>query len=183
MTIFDFTRRIRRILPLSASIATAAVFVSCLPGCEKPQQESPKPQPAEAHWFTSWDKAHAEAEKTGKPILIDFTGKEPSGAYWCPPCEQLTKTVFKTKVFVDWAEENVVLLEVASPQSVKPTADAIKLMRKYQISQLPTVLVVRPNGNVIYESGFDPRQTAADWVRNAKRSVKPPRAKETGTSK
>ena len=58
-------------------------------------------------WFTSLDLAQAEARKSGKPILADFTGSD-----WCPWCVKLRKEVFNTKQFKDWAAKSVVLLEV-----------------------------------------------------------------------
>ena len=47
----------------------------------------PRASAAEAaagEWLTSFDSAMAEAESTGKPVLVVFTGSD-----WCPHCRTL----------------------------------------------------------------------------------------------
>ncbi len=62
-------------------------------------------------WLVDVDEAYAESQKTGKPILANFTGSD-----WCGWCKRLTKSVFVHKEFKDWAEKNVVLLELDFPR-------------------------------------------------------------------
>ncbi len=47
---------------------------------------------AEGDWLTSWDEAAKQSKKSGKPILIDFTGSD-----WCGWCIKLKKEVFDTR--------------------------------------------------------------------------------------
>ena len=62
-------------------------------------------------WTTDYEDALKESAKTGKPILANFTGSD-----WCGYCIKLDKEVFSTDTFEDWAEENVILLEVDFPR-------------------------------------------------------------------
>ena len=62
-------------------------------------------------WLVDIDKAFAESQETGKPILANFTGSD-----WCGWCTRLTKSVFSKKEFQTWADDNVVLLELDFPK-------------------------------------------------------------------
>ena len=63
-----------------------------------------------AKWYIDFEKAAQVSLQTGKPILADFTGSD-----WCGWCIKL-KEVFNTPKFKDWAEKNVVLLELDYPR-------------------------------------------------------------------
>lgn len=123
--------------------------------CDRKDAESPATAPsttasAAAHvdWLTSWEKALAESQRTGKPILADFTGSD-----WCVNCKQLDKEVFSTAEFKQWASENVVLLELDYPQST-PQAPELKqqnarLNKIFAIEGFPTVVVINPSGKEV----------------------------------
>ena len=126
-------------------------------------------QPAanEPAWFTSFDQAKAESQKSGKPILADFTGSD-----WCPWCVKLRKEVFDTKQFKDWAAKSVVLLEVDFPRK-KAQDDATKnanhaLLVKYQVKGYPTVVFLTADGKVLGQSGYMTGGPAA-WTANAQK--------------
>ena len=61
-------------------------------------------------WFVNWDKALAEAKKTGKVMLILHDGSD-----WCPWSKRLKKDVFDKPEFVEFARKNLVLLLLDSP--------------------------------------------------------------------
>lgn len=51
---------------------------------------------ADIHWFDgSIDAAFDEANVSGKPIFLYW------GAVWCPPCQEIRHTVFKSQAFLD----------------------------------------------------------------------------------
>ncbi len=107
-----------------------------------------------AVWFTSLEKATAEAQKSGKPMLMAFTGSD-----WCVWCIKLRKEVFDTPEFKDWAVKKVVLLEVDFPQN-KAQDDATKkqnekLQSKYNKSEsYPTIVFVTAAGKELGRSGY-----------------------------
>ena len=61
-------------------------------------------------WFVEWDKALAEAKKTGKKIFALNTGSD-----WCGWCKRLRADVLDKDAFTKFARENLVLLYLDSP--------------------------------------------------------------------
>jgi thioredoxin-related protein len=105
---------------------------------------------AEAHWLTSLPEAKAQAKKENKLILLDFTGSD-----WCGWCKKLDSETFSKSEFVDYANKNLVLVEVDFPaQKPQPTAvkDANKaLQEKYGVNGYPTLIVLKPDGTKLWE--------------------------------
>ena len=89
-------------------------------------------------WLVLIDEAYAESEKTGKPILANFTGSD-----WCGWCKRLDKSVFHHKEFQDWADDNVVLLELDFPRRFKVPQfiqeQNANLQRAFQVRGFPTL--------------------------------------------
>ncbi len=85
-------------------------------------------------WRTSFTAAQAEARRTGKPILVDFT------ADWCTNCKALdTRTYTDANVIRE--SRKFVAVKVDTD---KDTATA----KKYRVSSLPVVAVLKPNGTM-----------------------------------
>ena len=121
-------------------------------------------------WLTSWDQAAAASKKSGKPILMDFTGSD-----WCIWCQKLKQEVFSTPEFEACAAKNVVLLELDYPQST-PQPEAVKkqnagLAKKYNIEGYPTVLFVDAAGKVLGQSGYE-KGGPVSWTSNAEKLMK-----------
>lgn len=89
-------------------------------------------------WHTQIDVAFEESAKTGKPIMANFTGSD-----WCGWCKRLDKSVFIHKEFKDWAQKNVVLLELDYPRRKQVPAEIKQqnadLQRAFQVRGFPTV--------------------------------------------
>jgi len=126
-----------------------------------------KPAAPEAQWLTSFDKASAESQKSGKPILADFTGSD-----WCPWCIKLRQEVFNTKAFQDWAAKNVVLLELDFPRKKAQDAATKKanaeLAKKYKIEGFPTVIFMSATGAQLGHSGYQ-QGGPSPWIRSAQK--------------
>lgn len=119
----------------------------------------------EAGWLTSLDEAKAAAQKSGKPILVDFTGSD-----WCGWCIKLRKEVFDTPEFSAWAAKNVVLCEIDFPRK-KAQEEATKkannaLTQKYGVKGFPTIVFVKADGTEIGRSGYRPGGPKA-WTDSA----------------
>ena len=89
-------------------------------------------------WLVDVDEAYELSQKTGKPILANFTGSD-----WCGWCKRLTKSVFIHDEFKTWANDNVILLELDFPKR-KQLPAAIKaqnqnLQRAFQVRGYPTI--------------------------------------------
>ncbi|RYG35079.1 thioredoxin family protein [bacterium] len=121
-------------------------------------------------WLTSYDAAVKASKKSGKPILVDFTGSN-----WCGWCKKLDKEVFSTSEFKTWAKKNVVLLSLDFPQGIKQDAGLKKqnegLAKKYEVQGFPTVLFLDAKGKKLGEYGYD-EGGPKTWTSNAEKKFK-----------
>jgi len=102
------------------------------------------PAPADGiPWKTDYAAALAESQKTGKPLLLDFT------ASWCPPCQVMKHEVWPQPEVREAIVANYipVLLDIDQPGS----ADAA---RRYDVSSIPAVFVVNGDGEVLRAGSF-----------------------------
>jgi thioredoxin-related protein len=105
-------------------------------------------------WMESYPDALAKAKTTGRPILVDFTGSD-----WCDWCMRLKDEVFTTRTFKDWAEANVILLELDFPQGKPQSAELQRqndeLAKKFSVEGFPTVLVLNAEGAKLGQLGYE----------------------------
>jgi protein disulfide-isomerase len=121
-----------------------------------------------AGWETDYARALETAKHENKRVLVDFTGSD-----WCGPCIQLHKRVFSRPEFIEYAEKNLVLVEIDYPQRKKQSDTLVKqnerLAQQYGIEEkgYPTLVLLDPAGKVVRElQGYD-GETPADiiaWV-------------------
>ena len=118
-----------------------------------------------AGWETDYAKALETAKRENKRVLVDFTGSD-----WCGPCIQLNKRVFSRSEFIEYAEKNLVLVEIDYPQRKKQSDALVKqnerLAQQYQIEEkgYPTLVLLDPAGKIVRElQGYD-GETPADII-------------------
>ncbi|MEP2025820.1 MAG: thioredoxin family protein [Reichenbachiella sp.] len=99
-------------------------------------------------WMVNVEEAYQLSEKTNKPILANFTGSD-----WCGWCKKLKAEVFNKPEFKEWAEENVVLLELDYPRRTSlPEAQQkqnAELQQAFRVTGFPTIWMFdldRPDG-------------------------------------
>jgi thioredoxin-related protein len=103
-----------------------------------------------AGWQTDYEQALATAKTGNKCVLLAFTGSD-----WCGPCIQMNKTVFSKTAFLDFAEKNLILVEVDYPRRKqlpeKVTKQNERLLHQYDIenSGFPTVILLNPDGQIL----------------------------------
>ena len=105
-------------------------------------------------WGDNYDKALAQAKAEKKLVVLDFTGSD-----WCVWCKRLDKEVFSKKEFLDYAKENLVLVEVDFPQG-KQQAAALKaqnekLQSQFKIEGYPTIIVLDSEGKKVGQLGYE----------------------------
>jgi thioredoxin-related protein len=109
----------------------------------------------ELQWMTNLPKAQAKAKAENKLVIMDFTGSD-----WCPWCIKLNKEVFSTPEFIQYANKNLVPVEVDFPNKKKQPAELKKaneaLQKKYNIEGYPTVIVLNSEGKKVGELGYEP---------------------------
>jgi len=110
---------------------------------------------AELNWLTDLPKAQAKAKEEKKLVMLDFTGSD-----WCGWCIKLNKEVFSKPEFAEYAEKNLVLVEVDFPRTKKLSAELKKanaaLQEKYKIQGYPTIIVLNSDGKKVGELGYEP---------------------------
>jgi len=99
-------------------------------------------------WQTDAAKAQEQAKKEGKLVLLDFTGSD-----WCGWCIKFKKEVLDTKEFTEYADKNLVLVEIDFPRK-KEQSDELKkanqaLKAKYKVSGFPTYVVLDGDGKEV----------------------------------
>lgn len=159
----------QRISVFAFIVLTVTIFSSC--------DTAETPSAPKVVWVTSYSEGLALAKKTGKPMLVDFTGKD-----WCGPCMELKKNVFDTDTFKRWAAEHVILVELDYPQRPKQTTEENKLTAsRYQIRAYPTVLFISPDEQILGRTGYGQRENAVSWIKRVKQFVE--KEKETVKTK
>lgn len=107
-------------------------------------------------WIEDYQLALDRASNENKTILINFTGSD-----WCKWCIKLDEEVFSHKEFVDYAEDNLVMLKIDFPTTFKqlPQEEQSKrqqLQQKYGVRGYPTILLADAEGEVIGQTGYQP---------------------------
>ncbi|HVF09345.1 MAG TPA: thioredoxin family protein [Abditibacteriaceae bacterium] len=112
-------------------------------------------------WAKSMEVALQEAKRTKKPIMVDFY------ADWCGPCKMLDQYVYTDPSVIEQAKQWV---------TVKVDVEKNReLAYKYEVSALPTVAFLKPDGTVI--AGFKGVPTSANLVEVMTSSLDKARAK------
>ena len=108
---------------------------------------------ADLKWQTDLPKAQTQAKKENKLVMLDFTGSD-----WCIFCIKLNKEVFNTREFIDYAQKNIVSVEVDFPMK-KKQSDEVKtanqaLQQKYGIESYPSIIVLNGEGKKVGQLSY-----------------------------
>lgn len=106
---------------------------------------------AQGVWGTNYQQALEQAARENKDVLLDFTGSD-----WCPHCKTLVEKVFSQPAFQEFANKNLILVEVDFPES-KIQSDVLKkqneeLQSQYQVTGYPTLILLDSKGHEIKRS-------------------------------
>jgi thiol-disulfide isomerase/thioredoxin len=89
-------------------------------------------------WYTDVMVAKDSSNATNKPIFAFFTGSD-----WCGWCMKLQRNVFAKAAFIEWAKENVILLELDFPRFKQLPPQLAEqnagLQQAFQVRGYPTV--------------------------------------------
>jgi thioredoxin-related protein len=116
---------------------------------------------AESSWSTDFKKAQEEAKANHKLVLVDFTGSD-----WCGYCVLLERAILSKPEFKDYANKNLVLLEIDFPrrkaQSIEVKKQNAELAERYQVGGFPTLVVLNGDGKTVWRcDGYYPGGIAA----------------------
>jgi protein disulfide-isomerase len=94
-------------------------------------------------WETKLNTAINKSIAEKKSMMLFFTGSD-----WCGWCMRLQREVFVKPEFKDWAEKNVVLVELDFPRRTAQDPEITKQNRElaqiFQVRGYPTVWFVNP---------------------------------------
>lgn len=106
-----------------------------------------------AGWETDFAQASKTAKKSGKYMLVDFSGSD-----WCGWCQKLEAEVFSKPEFKSYAKKNLVGVLVDFPQSKyqseEQKARNKQLSAQYAVEGYPTVLILSPSGKLVATTGY-----------------------------
>ncbi|MGC1478967.1 MAG: thioredoxin family protein [Chthoniobacterales bacterium] len=99
-------------------------------------------------WNTDYDAALKTAAADDEMVLLNFTGSD-----WCPPCKMLHSEILTQEAFKEYADENLVLVELDYPNS-KAQSDELKkqnqeLAETYGVEGYPTLVVLDSDGKEV----------------------------------
>ena len=104
---------------------------------------------ADLTWLTNVPQAQQQAKDQNKLVLMDFTGSD-----WCGWCKKLDADTFSKQEFADYAQKNLVLVQLDYPQHKEQSDDLKKanaaLAQKYSIEGYPTLIAMKPDGKVVW---------------------------------
>lgn len=121
-------------------------------------------------WETDYAAAVEKAKKENKTVLLNFTGSD-----WCGWCMKLSREVFSQEAFIDYANENLILVTLDFPRrkqlSEAEKAQNQKLAAKHAIRGYPTILLLDANEEVLLTTGYQ-RGGAEAYVAHLKAAIK-----------
>ncbi len=113
------------------------------------------PAQAELSWLTDYKQAQEQAKAKNKLLLLDFTGSD-----WCGWCIRLRREVFSKPEFQEYADKNLILMEVDFPRGKEQSQDVRmqnqNLAMQYNIEGFPTIIVLNGEGKKVGELGYMP---------------------------
>ena len=95
----------------------------------------------EAGWLTVLDQPMAKAQSNNKFILLFFTGSD-----WCGWCKKFDQEVLSTPEFREYAQKNLVLVEINFPKQTAQS-DSIKKANaawkeRFKVDGFPTLILL-----------------------------------------
>ena len=101
---------------------------------------------ASTPWLRDLDRGMAEADRSGRDVLILFTGLG-----WCAPCVVMHREVFEKPEFVTVASPDFVLVELDftfgdTPEERHREASYRRLQDRYLVQAFPTLVLTDVRG-------------------------------------
>lgn len=116
-------------------------------------------------------EAFSLSKQLNKPILLIFSGSD-----WCIPCIQFNSQILKDSLFLDYAKNNLVILEADFPQR-KKIASTLKvayndLADKYNPGgAFPRIVLLDTDGKLRGELSYR-QQPSATFIAEIKQQLK-----------
>lgn len=117
-------------------------------------------------WSTNFEEAKIEAGKSGKMILVSFSGSD-----WCIPCIKMEKQLFHSAAFEDYAVKDLVLVKADFPRLKKNKLSKEQTELNEQLASrynphgiFPLTLLIDGSGKVVKQWDGLPSETPEAFV-------------------
>ena len=124
-------------------------------------------------WETDFDKAKQAAGTEHKLILLNFSGSD-----WCAPCIRMHKEIFENTAFVQYAEEQLVLVNADFPRLKKHQLPPEQLKKNNQLAEMynkegefPLTLLLTADGKVLKTWQGYTGSTADAFINQVKAAI------------
>jgi thiol-disulfide isomerase/thioredoxin len=91
-------------------------------------------------WYTEVSQVHLLSKENNRPVFAFFTGSD-----WCGWCHKLQRDVLTKPAFIEWAKDNVILLELDFPRKKQLPLKLLQqnqtLQQFFQVAAFPTIWV------------------------------------------
>lgn len=145
---FNAKKYLRQSFMLALFVFSAAVLVTSI---FKPQyltgnfyQVDYENKTESSVWLPYSEEVLLQAQKDSKPVLIDFY------AEWCGACHELANKTFSTEEFKQIAK----LYTLVKFDATEDNEAVQRVLKKYDVKGLPTVLFINRNGVLLNELTF-----------------------------
>ncbi|MBT3443307.1 MAG: thioredoxin family protein [Flavobacteriaceae bacterium] len=107
-------------------------------------------------WIYDYNDALNLASKSNKKIILVFQGSD-----WCAPCIKLEKDIWSSNEFIDYSNQNYIMLKADFPRKKKNALSLVQQEKNNRMAELynkngyfPFVVVINSKGLVLGESGY-----------------------------
>ena len=126
---------------MKKNLFIVALFVFCFYNLSYSQTPNSTVESGKLVWHTSLPEVHELSKATNKPIFAFFTGSD-----WCGWCKKLQMDVFSKPEFIEWAQKNVILLELDFPRTKQLPAELAQqnsgMQQALKVSGYPTCWLI-----------------------------------------
>jgi len=116
-------------------------------------------------WQLDLNEAQKKAQSENKPIILVFSGSD-----WCGPCIKLDKQIWKSQEFIDYANENYILLRADFPRKKDNKLTEQQQKKNYQLAEkyntegyFPLVIVMDKNLVILGKTGYK-QMTPTEYI-------------------
>ena len=107
-------------------------------------------------WQLDLNEAQKKAQSENKPIILVFSGSD-----WCGPCIKLDKQIWKSQEFINYANENYILVRADFPRKKENKLTEQQQKKNYQLAEkynpegyFPLVIVMDKNLAILGKTGY-----------------------------
>ncbi len=116
-------------------------------------------------WTTDYQAALRQAKASNRAIFLFFTGSD-----WCSWCTKMEKEVLESREFTQTVGDQFIFVKVDLPRKTKLTRELSEqnqaLAARFHISSFPSVVLIGPGEELIFESSGSPRLSSQRYAQD-----------------